>query len=83
MSEKKGITDKNVTRLNKITQQVQNTTYIWNFYECSGRKLQMARVATTICLAMALKGKKKIIWLKATEICQQQEAHESRRGKKK
>lgn len=35
--------------------------YIWNFYECSSHKLQMARVSMTICLEMALKGKKEII----------------------
>ena len=44
-----------------MTKQVQNTTYIWNFYEGSGHKLQMAKVPTTICLEIAFNGKKEII----------------------
>ena len=66
-----------------MTKQVQNTTYIWNFYEGSGHKLQMAKVPTTICLEIAFNGKKEIIWIKATEIYQWQEAHNSNREKKK
>lgn len=39
----------------------------------------MAKVQTIICLEIAFNGKKEIIWLKATEIYQWQEAHNSNR----
>lgn len=39
-----------------------NTVYMWNFYEVKSHKLQIAKVLITICLEMASKGAKEVMW---------------------